>query len=197
MNAEKLRGFLATFNADAALRKKFERNPRRVLNAAGVDLPEDWNVQVYHSGPNTWHLVIPQSLENVDEKTAHPQVYRVMKRALVDPEFRAFLVADPKAAITQETGLAMPRSLTLLVHDSKPKTLQFVLANPRERDDELSDVDLELVAAGKMSQHQKSSCYATAGATTAVAAGATVMTGGLGAGALVVAAGMWAISSFG
>ena len=42
---------------------------------------------------------------------------RILSRAAADVEFRARLIADPKAAIAAETGMSIPEGFDVAVHE--------------------------------------------------------------------------------
>ncbi|MCY4441691.1 MAG: NHLP leader peptide family RiPP precursor, partial [Deltaproteobacteria bacterium] len=58
--------------------------------------------------------------------------------------FRARLIADPKAAISSEIGVAMPDGFDVAVHEDSATTAHLVLSpSPK-----LSEAELETVAGG-------------------------------------------------
>ena len=68
----------------------------------------------------------------------------MVEKATVDKEFRDRLLADPKAAIGDELGLAVPESLSIEVHEESPETAHLVLPP----DGNLSEGELGKVAGG-------------------------------------------------
>ena len=66
----------------------------------------------------------------------------ILSRAAEDGEFRARLIADPKAAIASETGAAMPDGFEVVVHEDSATTAHLVLP----RSSQLDEAELELVA---------------------------------------------------
>ena len=71
---------------------------------------------------------------------------RLIEKATVDEAFRARLLADPRAAVEAETGVAVPAGFTLEVHEDTADTSHLVLPPPA--DAALSEADLEQVAGG-------------------------------------------------
>ena len=65
-------------------------------------------------------------------------------KAAADGAFRAQLLSDPKGAIEQELGVAVPASMSINVHEDSATTAHIVLP-PSGR---LSDDDLQAVAGG-------------------------------------------------
>ena len=51
----------------------------------------------------------------------------LVEKATADETFRAQLIADPKAAIKDELGLAIPDGFTIKVHEDVPDTSHVVL----------------------------------------------------------------------
>lgn len=52
---------------------------------------------------------------------------RIVRRAWADPEFKARLLADPKAALGEELGVALPERLQVEVVEERPDLLCIVL----------------------------------------------------------------------
>ena len=71
----------------------------------------------------------------------------VIERAGSDPEFRAQLVADPRAALASHLGVNLPDALSIRVQEERPGEVILVL--PADHlTDELSLQELESVAGG-------------------------------------------------
>ena len=66
---------------------------------------------------------------------------KIVGKATGDAEFRARLLSDPKAAIGQELGVAIPASLSVEVHEESGTTAHLVLPP----DSKLSQDDLDKV----------------------------------------------------
>ena len=69
---------------------------------------------------------------------------QILNRAADDQQFRALLVADPRAAISAETGITVPAGFDVLVHEDSVTTAHLVL--PPSPD--LSEAELELAVGG-------------------------------------------------
>jgi hypothetical protein len=65
-------------------------------------------------------------------------------RIAADPAFRAQLQADPHAALAALTGMTIPESVRITVHEESPADIHLVIA----ADSALNDSDLELVSGG-------------------------------------------------
>ena len=69
---------------------------------------------------------------------------RILSRADEDGDFRARLIADPKAAIASEIGTAIPDGFDVVVYEDSATTAHLVLPpSPR-----LTDAEMEAVAGG-------------------------------------------------
>ena len=69
---------------------------------------------------------------------------RILSKADEDGDFRARLIADPKAAIAAETGTTLPEGFSVMVHEDSATTAHLVLPpSPR-----LTEAELETVAGG-------------------------------------------------
>ena len=71
---------------------------------------------------------------------------RLLEKAAVDEEFRARLLADPRAVIQSETGVSLPAGFHVEVHEDTADTGHLVL--PPVTDAQIDDADLEQVAGG-------------------------------------------------
>ena len=70
---------------------------------------------------------------------------RILSRAAADVEFRARLIADPKAAIAAETGMSIPEGFDVAVHEDSAVTAHLVLPpSPR-----LTETELATAAGGR------------------------------------------------
>ena len=70
---------------------------------------------------------------------------RILTRASEDGDFRAQLIADPKAAITSEIGTAIPEGFDIVVHEDGATTAHLVLPPSPE----LTDAEMEEMAGGR------------------------------------------------
>ena len=68
----------------------------------------------------------------------------LVEKAAADEAFRARLLSDPKAAIEEELGLAVPASLSIEVHEESAATTHLILPP----DSKLSESDLRAAAGG-------------------------------------------------
>jgi hypothetical protein len=73
----------------------------------------------------------------------------ILSRAAADGEFRARLIADPKAAIAAEAGTTVPEGFNVVVHEDSATTAHLVLPPSPE----LTDAELELVAGAHHDVH--------------------------------------------
>ena len=71
---------------------------------------------------------------------------RLIDKATEDEAFRARLMADPKAAVEAEIGVAVPAGFMLEVHEDTEDVSHLVLPPPA--DATLSEADLEQVSGG-------------------------------------------------
>ncbi len=76
--------------------------------------------------------------------TATEMRERILSKAVEDGEFRARLIADPKAAISAETGTTLPEGFDLVVHEDSATTAHPVL----QPSPALTEADLRSVAGG-------------------------------------------------
>ena len=76
--------------------------------------------------------------------TATEMRERVVNKAAGDSDFRARLIADPKAAIAEETGVTLPDGFDVAIHEETANTGHLVLPpSPR-----LTEADMEKVVGG-------------------------------------------------
>ena len=69
---------------------------------------------------------------------------KIVGKATRDADFRAWLLRDPKAAIGQELGVAIPESMSIEVHEDGGETAHLVLPP----DSKLNEHDLGAVSGG-------------------------------------------------
>ena len=69
---------------------------------------------------------------------------KILSKAAEDGDFRTQLIADPRAAISAETGVTIPEGFDVAVHEDSATTAHLVLPPSPE----LTEVELEMVAGG-------------------------------------------------
>ena len=78
-------------------------------------------------------------------KTPNEMRAKIAGKAAEDADFHARLLSDPKGAIEQELGVAIPASLSIEVHEESGATAHLVLP-PHSK---LNEGDLQTVAGGQ------------------------------------------------
>ena len=68
----------------------------------------------------------------------------MLTKAEEDGDFRARLIADPRAAISAETGQTMPEGFDVVVHEDSATTAHLVLP-PSSK---LTEAEMETAAGG-------------------------------------------------
>ena len=77
--------------------------------------------------------------------TATEMRTRILGKAAEDGDFRASLIADPKAAISAEIGAEIPDGFDVVVHEDSATTAHLVLPpSPR-----LTEAEMAMVAGGR------------------------------------------------
>ncbi len=76
--------------------------------------------------------------------TATEMKDRILNRAAEDGDFRARLIADPKAAIASEVGTVIPDGFDVLVHEDSATTSHLVLPPSPA----LTEAELEMISGG-------------------------------------------------
>ena len=79
-------------------------------------------------------------------KTATELRAQILSRADEDGDFRARLIADPSAAVADETGTVIPDGFELVVHEDSATTAHLVLPPSPE----LTEADLAMVSGGNL-----------------------------------------------
>jgi hypothetical protein len=88
-------------------------------------------------------------MENIDKQRKQLEE-KLIAKAMKDEAFRKNLLENPKTAIEEETGIKLPESINLKVVEEDAATFYLVLPpkiNP-EKEDELSEAELEMVSGG-------------------------------------------------
>ena len=89
--------------------------------------------------------------------TATEMKNAILSRAAEDGDFRAHLIADPKAAIASEMGTAIPEGFDVAVHEDSATTAHLVLPpSPK-----LTDAELEMVSGASLWEDQVHSKHGT------------------------------------
>lgn len=81
----------------------------------------------------------PKNLKNLEAK--------IIARAWKDPRFKEKLLKNPKAAM-KEIGVDIPETLQIKVVEDKPNSYTLILPPTAPHTEELSDQELEKLAAG-------------------------------------------------
>ena len=74
---------------------------------------------------------------------------RILSKADEDGEFRARLIADPKAAISAETGTTVPDGFDIVIHEDSATAAHLVLPPSPA----LTEAEMATVAGGKSEHH--------------------------------------------
>ena len=77
-------------------------------------------------------------------ETTEEMQARIVDKAAEDADFRARLLDDPKGALEEELGVAIPASMSIEVHEESGETAHLVLPP----DSRLSEGDLQAAAGG-------------------------------------------------
>ena len=77
-------------------------------------------------------------------QTAQEMRTRIIDKAASDPDYRARLLDDPRAAVADELGVSVPDSLTIRVHEEDAGSAHVVLPPSST----LTEPELGTVAAG-------------------------------------------------
>lgn len=81
-------------------------------------------------------------------QTAEEMQRQLIAKAGEDADFRAQLVANPKATVKQEFGIDVPDFVNFQVHESNMNDLHLVLPPGPDAWMELDEERLEAIAAG-------------------------------------------------
>jgi hypothetical protein len=71
---------------------------------------------------------------------------QIREKLAADPAFREALLADPRAALAELTGMDIPEFITITVHEESLTDVHLVV--PAVSDGEIAEKDLEMVAGG-------------------------------------------------
>ena len=69
---------------------------------------------------------------------------QILHKAAEDSDFRSRLIADPRAAISAETGLTIPDAFDVVVHEDSATTAHLVLPPSQQ----LTEAELEKATGG-------------------------------------------------
>ena len=77
-------------------------------------------------------------------RSGDEMLQHIVEKSALDTNFRQQLLADPKATICEELGIAMPDSMTIKVHESDMQTVHLALPP----DPNITEEQLEAISAG-------------------------------------------------
>jgi ethanolamine utilization microcompartment shell protein EutL len=86
--------------------------------------------------------------------TREQMLEAIRERVNQDPEFRAQLMAQPRAALSEMLGMPIPDAVNIAVYEESPTEIHLVIP----ADSSLNEADLELVAGGKWGDNLPSYC---------------------------------------
>ena len=69
---------------------------------------------------------------------------KILTKAAEDGDFRTQLIANPKAAISAETGVTIPEGFDIAVHEDSATTAHLVLPSSPK----LTEAELKSIAGG-------------------------------------------------
>ena len=78
----------------------------------------------------------------------HALTDQLLTRLHEEPDLRAALRDDPKATLRRVLGLDIPDAVTVTALEETPMQRYLVLPYQAEEDEELTDAELEAIAAG-------------------------------------------------
>jgi len=84
-----------------------------------------------------------------EDKELNSAVREVMKRAVVDPDFRQLAVHDSRSALAKVNAIGLPEGFEVRFVDNYNKPIKTVaLPDPVANAEDLTDEELEQVAGG-------------------------------------------------
>lgn len=135
---------------DPDFKKRVLANPRPVLADLGMTVPDGSEVRVWENTAGEMNFVLPNRNDapaGFEPESVDPVAGRVVRKAWNDEGFRRRLLRDPRGAIAEATGVELPESLELRIHEDTD-TLKNVVLPVNPDDEELTDADLETLAGG-------------------------------------------------
>lgn len=136
--------------ADETFKNRFITEPKAILAEIGASVPDSVQVEVHQDEPNVQNFVLlaKEQLEKLNLQAAESIFSQVLRQAVADNTLKTRLIENPKAVIQEITGQNLPESLNICVYEDTPTVKHLVIPiNPNS--EELSDLELEMVAGGK------------------------------------------------
>lgn len=153
-----------------AARQAFVSDPRKVLDKAGLSIPESTKITVHVNDAKTFHAVLPLEAPGEIEmvRQVNPLAALVYEKAWRDPAYKKQLMSQPREAFVSATGVTPPVSMKLVPHENTTGEMHLVVPYV-PTSSELSDADLEHVAGGKGAAAVDAACNEATGVGMGVA----------------------------
>ena len=166
-NRMKIGQIIAKIWEDPAFKKKFIEKPKTVLADYGIDVPADKKVNILENTATQSYFMLPEvreQMQNTFDTTPTDQLeayQSIIAKAWKDPEYKAKLLADPEAVLT-EAGIDTHGTKVSVVEEHTGQTYILLPIPPKA----LTDEQLDSVAGGGWVCSTCSgppSCYAECG----------------------------------
>jgi ABC-type oligopeptide transport system substrate-binding subunit len=129
-------------------KQRFIDSPKEILADFGIKIPDSVAVRVHEDTVRVKNLVIPVRSGVENENTASNPLFRkAIALAFADENYKAQLLQNPKAALSELTEESLPADLEIRVHENS-STLRHLVIFVDSVGEELSEVELEAVAGG-------------------------------------------------
>jgi hypothetical protein len=122
---------------DENFKQSFLKNPKAVLGAAGIQVPQGTELTALEDTITCRHVILSDvklpEQQIVSELPPHPGFYRAYayayQRALTDPGFNAKLRQDPTETF-RDLGVSLPKDAEVQVVDATTQHLYFAIPLP-------------------------------------------------------------------
>lgn len=108
----------------AALREALARADATAIEELGLSLTDGTRIELVQDSAVLVHLVIPR---DTTAPASDDPADRIITRAMTDEAYRARLLADPAATVSDAFGLPLPDDVRIVVMQDTPEVVHIVL----------------------------------------------------------------------